>query len=87
MDFKDQQQAESDNNYDFFLNEIKKDNQILKDNAGKYALLRKKQIIGFFSTWGDAYQSGTIAFRDKVFSIQEVVIDTVKLGFIGYAVD
>jgi hypothetical protein len=74
-------QLEIDNNYDFFQRNL---GGLLKDHHGEYALLRNKQIEGFFDRPGDAYREGLARFSDEFFSIQEVRSEPIELGHLSF---
>lgn len=58
---------------------------LLKTHRGKFALMRRGDIIGFFDTLGDAVRSGRLKFGEEYFSVQEVTDSSVNLGFYSYA--
>ncbi len=62
-------EKEVKDNYEFFKKEEPKFKRLY---SGKYALLRKKKIIAFYDTVGDADTTGTTFFKDQLFSIQKV---------------
>lgn len=72
---------EVDRNLKFFE---KKVDGLMKDHAGQFALLRHESIVGFFGTCLDAYRSGVRSFADGLFSIQEVTIEPLVVGFFSF---
>ncbi len=70
-------EKEVKDNYEFFKKEEPK---LKKYYSGKYALLRKKKIIAFYDTVGDADTTGTTFFKDQLFSIQKVNERPLNLG-------
>ncbi len=72
-----ERQKEVNDNYEFFKKEEPK---LKKHYSGKYALLRKKKIIAFYDTVGDADTTGTTFFKDQLFSIQKVNQKPLNLG-------
>lgn len=55
-------------------------------NQGKFALLRHGDIQGFYDSAADAVQTGNALFMDKLFSIQQVTLTPVDLGYYSHAV-
>ncbi len=70
-------EKEVKDNYEFFKKEEPKFKRLY---SGKYALLRKKKIIAFYDTVGDADTTGTTFFKDQLFSIQKVNERPLNLG-------
>jgi hypothetical protein len=58
---------------------------LLKTRRGKFALMHRGDIIGFFDTLGDAVRSGKLKFDQEYFSVQEVTDRSVNLGHYSYA--
>ncbi len=75
-------QEEVDRNFAFFESELPK---LLPQQAGKFALIRDLQIVGFYDTIHDAYTSGTKMYSDNLFSIQQVTKQAVDLGVFSHA--
>lgn len=73
----DLRRVEIDQNYDFFQRNLKR---ILVRHEGEYALLRQKEIIGYYGAVGDAYRDAIARFPDRLFSIQLVTREPVELG-------
>jgi hypothetical protein len=76
------QAREVDQNYDFFQRTLA---SYLSENKGKYALLKSRELVGFFSSAGEAFAAGHEKFPDGVFSIQEVTDEPIDLGFFSHA--
>jgi hypothetical protein len=77
-------QIEIDGNYDFFQRSLR---GFLSQHRGKFALLRKRQVVGFFDGPGDAYRAGLAQFDDELFSVQEVDDRPAEMGLISLALD
>ena len=58
---------------------------LLSQRAGKFALMRDREIIEFFDTAGDAMKFGKLKFTDGLFSIQEVTGRFIDLGYFSHA--
>jgi hypothetical protein len=70
-----------DRNYDFFMRHLK---EYLPAHRNEYALIRGRELIGFFKKPGDAYRDGLRRYPDQVFSIQEVTDEPIDLGFFSH---
>ena len=77
-------QVEIDRNYDFFQRNLR---AWLKEQRGRYALLRSARVIGFFDRPGLAFLEGKARFPDLMFSIQEVDDTPAEMGLSSFAVD
>ena len=75
---RDRQQIEVDQNYDAFQRVL---GSLLPQHRDEYALMRDREIVGFFAKPGTAYDEGVSRFRDGVFSIQQVTDEPIHLGF------
>lgn len=73
----DLRRAEIDQNYDFFQRSLKR---ILPDHEGEYALLRNREIVGYYTAVGEAYREAVSRYPDSLFSIQLVTREPVELG-------
>lgn len=73
---------EIDDNLEYFLKELP---NILPVQAGKFALLRHQEIVGYFDTAADALAAANNSYQDGIFSIQQVTTGGVGLGFFSYA--
>jgi hypothetical protein len=67
---------EVDRNYDFFQRHL---TEYLPGEFGKYALLRGREVIGFFDS-ADAAEERGERFADGLYSIQLVDPAPVNLG-------
>jgi hypothetical protein len=79
---KDRLKAEVDANYDFLQRHLA---TYLPGREGQYALLRQRELVGFFEKPAEAYREGLARFSDGLFSIQEVTTEPLDLGFFSYA--
>lgn len=73
--------AEIDQNFDAFQRSVA---TFLPEQAGQFALMRGGEIMGFYGSIAAADREGTARYRDGIYSIQEVVIDPVDLGFFSH---
>jgi hypothetical protein len=73
---------EVDANFDFFQRRLA---EFLECEAGKFALLRHRAVIGFYPDPGTADQVGHAKFPDGLYSIQEVTDEPVNLGLYSNA--
>ena len=74
-----EQQKQVDDNFIFFKEWMKKGES--KDNLGKFALIKDKEIKGFYSTWDDANNAGKLAYKASPFSIQKIEENAINLGY------
>lgn len=79
-DFRTRKQEEVDRNYSEF-EKLLAENAIPRSKFGTHALMRDGKILGYYTTWEDAKQAGSLAYEDGMFSIQEVTRKAVNLGF------
>ncbi len=70
-------------NYTFFK---EKRAELEKNNLGKFVLLHKKQIQGYFDTDNDAMIVGRKDYGEGNFSVQEIGAIPVDLGYQSYAI-
>jgi hypothetical protein len=68
---------EVDSNFDYFQRHLA---DYLSEHLGEYALLRKKAVVAFFRSPGEADREGRRRYRDGIYSIQQVADDPVDLG-------
>ncbi len=83
--YKDLKQKEVDDNFSA-INKLIDEQKIPLEMYGKYALMKDKEIKGYYSTWNDAYQAGSLKYEDKLFSIQQIITDVVDLGYYSHAI-
>ena len=58
---------------------------LLQEHKGEFALMRNREVAGFFPTASAAQIEGTQRFSDSSFSVQKVEEKTIDLGFYSYA--
>ena len=75
-------QTAIESNFDFFQRNLK---EFLLAHRGKFALLRDKEVVGFFDGPGEAYRAGLESYPDEVFSIQEVEDRPAEMGLMSVA--
>lgn len=75
-------ETEIDQNLDFFLKQLP---TLLKDNKGKYVLIRNQEIVGIYDTVRDAQLTGEKFFKDGLYSVQKVDDTSINLGFYSHA--
>jgi len=75
-------QKEIDLNYDFFLRNL---GALLVDHEGEFALIRNREVIGFYNEIGAAFRDGLNKFEDRMFSVQKVTREPVELGNMSIA--
>jgi hypothetical protein len=69
-------------NYEAFVQKLP---DLLPLHNGKFALMYDGEIVEFFDSARDAYVSGSKAYPDQNFTIQEVTDKVANLGFLSYA--
>lgn len=74
----DCQQQEVDRNYEAFKTMLP---ELLKNDAGRTALMRGGKVVACFDTDRDAIEAGRKMFEDQRFSIQEITNRAVDLGY------
>jgi hypothetical protein len=74
-------QDEIERNRAFFVEELPK---IPAAQRGKFALIRRQEIIGYYDTPMDAVTAAR-QFDDQMYSVQEVTDFTVNLGYYSNA--
>lgn len=79
-----QRETEIDRNFDYFQRSL---GTFLDREAGRFALLRHRAIIGFFDRPSQAIRAGAERFDDGLYSIQEVTTEAVDLGSFVHALD
>ena len=63
-------------NYEAFIEKLP---GLLDQHRGKYALMRDRDVIDIYSTFGDAVREG-VKLEDKMFSVQKITDEIVDLG-------
>jgi hypothetical protein len=76
-------QREVDENYDEFRKLLP---SIIGQHRDKYALMKNRKILGYFSTAQDAREAATSFVPDGIYSIQQVTDTPINLGFFTYAI-
>lgn len=74
--------AEVDRNFDAFQILLP---TIVEQHRGEYALLRDREVTGFYASLRDALNAGAQRFADHLFSIQEVTDKPADLGLFSHA--
>ena len=80
-DFLEKRKKEIESNFTYFKKVLP---EIIKEHRGKYALLKNKKILGYFSTIDDVDEASKL-ISDHIFSIQKVEIEAKNLGYYSYA--
>ena len=80
----DAKQAEVRANFDAFQGKLP---ELLKTHAGKFVVLRNREIVDVFDTFADAAKFGTKMYADDMFSVQEVTERHIELGFFSVGID
>ena len=75
------QRAQIDANYDAFQRTLA---AILPEHRDQHALMRDREIVGYYASVGEAYRAGLARFSDRLFSIQEVTDEPIDLGFFSH---
>jgi hypothetical protein len=75
-------EVEIERNYAAFVDML---GELIRDNEGRYALLRDRHLEGLFDSPGDAARAGFAKFGDHNYSIQLVTDEPVDLGFYSHA--
>ena len=55
--------------------------ELMKNNAGRFVVMRDKKVIEFFDTFRDAMVYGTKTYDDGLFSVQEITDKAIDLGW------
>jgi hypothetical protein len=76
-------QIEVDRNLEAFREKLP---ELLRTHAGKFALLRNREVTGFYDSLVEALVAGQKFYSDQLFSIQEVTEASIDLGFFSHAV-
>jgi hypothetical protein len=72
---------EVDANFDVFMDAL---DALLPEHLGEFALLKSREIVGFFESPGAAYRHALKAYGPLGFSIQEVTQEPIDLGFYSH---
>jgi rhodanese-related sulfurtransferase len=76
-------QQEVDKNYEEFVRLLP---TILPTHRDKYALMKDKKILGYYSSSVDARTAAKSFIDDGIYSIQRVTDSSVDLGYFSHAV-
>lgn len=74
----ERQQREVDQNYDAFMAVL---GSILVEHRNELALMRDREIVGYFKTPRELLVAASERFPDGIFSVQEVTDEPLDLGF------
>jgi len=74
---------EIDQNYKAFEKMLP---SILVSHQNRFALMKNKKVLGYYSTSADAYSAAVSFISDGLFSIQQVTDSSINLGFFTDAV-
>ena len=74
--------SEVDTNYEAFVAQLP---NILEGRRGQYALLHRREIIGYYGSAIEAATDGHRRFGEGGYSVQEVTDEADNLGFYSYA--
>lgn len=80
---EDLKRKEVDDNFSA-ISKMMREQKIPSEMYGKFALMKSKNIKGYFSSFEDAYQAGTLKYEDNLFSIQQIRVDVVDLGYYSH---
>ncbi len=75
-------QVEVDKNYEAFKALLP---SLLATHQDQFALMKDQKVLGFFSSALDAREAGETFIEDKLYSIQQVTVVPVDLGFYSHA--
>lgn len=76
------QQEEVDQNYEAFKALLP---DLLNTDANRFALMHDRKVIACFDTSRDAMQAGQSLLAGKPFSVQEITLQTIDLGYFSHA--
>jgi hypothetical protein len=72
------QKLQVDENYDAFMRML---SSLLPEHRDQYALMRDREVAGFYDTPRQALEAAAQKFPDGIFSIQDVTDEPIDLGF------
>jgi len=73
---------EIEENLEIFLRELP---HLLAAHRNQFALLRHKQIVGYYETVTDAVSAANSLFSDRIYSVQQVTDTASDAGFYSHA--
>lgn len=76
-------QAEVDANFEAFRKLLP---ELLQREANRWALMRHGECVDCYDTPRDAHTAGRALFDDGLFSVQQVSVAVVDLGWFSHAV-
>ena len=76
-------QNEIDANFDAFQERLP---ELMACEPDRWALMRRGECIAFYDTLRDALAVGNAQFEDGLFSVQEVTMKEINLGWFTHAV-
>jgi hypothetical protein len=77
-----QRNQEIERNYAAFQSAVA---ALAQEHEGKFALMRHGEVVDVYAELLDAVVAGHSAFSDGMFSIQEVTMKPLDLGFYSHA--
>ena len=81
-DRRARQKREVDANYKAFKARF---DELYREHPGKYALMRDREVVAFFSGFNDAMTAGRLLYGNGVFSVQHVTLNKLDLGYWNHA--
>ena len=75
--FRARQEREVTANYEAFRAGF---DELHREHAGQYALMRGGKVVECFSKMGDAFRAGKLLYKGDVFSVQRIRLRPVDLG-------
>jgi len=69
-------------NYRWFITQLA---DLMKTDAGRYALIHERRLLGTFETPGAAEREGERLHPGAPFSIQPIELGPVDMGYYSYA--
>ena len=60
--------------------------ELMKKDAGNYALLRDRDVVELFDSMSDAVKFGNEKYPDGLFSVQHIDATVADLGYFSHAV-
>ena len=66
-----------DKNYEAFKKKLP---NLLNTHAGKYALMRNKEVIEIYDTFHDAVVTGDLFYEDELYSVQKITDQPILIS-------
>ena len=76
-------EREINQNYEAFVEKLP---DLLAQHRGKFALMRHREVIGIYSTAEDVVQTGSLLYKDDLFSVQRITDVPVDMGYYSHVV-